>query len=84
MSGNGFIDYSDEVFQSEKDTAHHNQALVKLLSDNECFPEDTNMEECLHLYFKVKRDELKIVSKNMISPLIFPVLLHSFLEPSIQ
>lgn len=55
MAGNEFIGFDNAVYLSEKETAHRNYALAHYLRENKCFPEGTDLEKTLNMYFQVRK-----------------------------
>lgn len=52
MLGKTKVGFDNEVYMGEKRTANRNYALAHLMQDNEVFPEGTDIERTLQLYFQ--------------------------------
>lgn len=52
ITGNEFIGFDNTVFLSESKTADRNFALAYLMSEMNAFPESTNINDTLDLYFQ--------------------------------
>lgn len=53
MSGGEPIGFNYDVFLSEREVADRNFALGFYMREHKCFPKDSNLHECLDLYFQV-------------------------------
>jgi glutaminase len=51
-AGGAACGFDDAVYSSEKQTAARNQSLVKLMDEHDAFPEGTDTEAALDLYFR--------------------------------
>lgn len=54
MGGNEYVGFNNAVFLSERECADRNYALGFYMREHKCFPEGTNLKECLDYYFQVK------------------------------
>ncbi|MFS0723223.1 glutaminase A [Paenibacillus sp. 1P07SE] len=52
IAGDPTIDYSHEVYTSEKQTAHRNRSLAYFLKDNDVLSDETEVEDVLDVYFR--------------------------------
>lgn len=53
MSGGEIFGFNNAVFLSEREAADRNYALGFYMRENKCFPEKTNLRECMDFYFQV-------------------------------
>lgn len=53
MSGGEQIGFNHDVFMSEREAADRNFALGFYMREHKCFPKDSNLQDCLDLYFQV-------------------------------
>lgn len=53
MSGGEVFGFNNAVFLSEREAADRNYALGFYMRENKCFPEKTNLRECMDFYFQV-------------------------------
>jgi glutaminase len=53
LAGAQPLSFNNSMFLSEKESAHRNYALGHYLMENNCFPEGTNLQETMDLYFQV-------------------------------
>jgi len=54
MGGGEYVGFNNAVFLSERECADRNYALGFYMREHKCFPEGTNLKECLDYYFQVK------------------------------
>jgi len=52
LAGNEFIGFNNAVFLSERATADRNFAMGYYMKENNCFPENLDLHNCLDLYFQ--------------------------------
>lgn len=52
LAGNEFIGFNNAVFLSERETADRNFAMGYYMKENNCFPENLDLHDCLDLYFQ--------------------------------
>jgi glutaminase len=55
MGGGEYVGFNNAVFLSERECADRNYALGFYMREHKCFPEGTNLKECLDYYFQVRR-----------------------------
>ncbi|PAV81497.1 hypothetical protein WR25_16621 [Diploscapter pachys] len=51
--GTGYVGFNNAVFLSERETADRNYALSYYMREHKCFPESTNLQDTLDLYFQL-------------------------------
>jgi glutaminase len=52
LSGGEYMGFNNAVFLSEREAADRNYALGFYMRENKCFPEGTNLKECMDYYFQ--------------------------------
>jgi len=52
LAGNESIGFNNAVFLSERETADRNFAMGYLMKENNCFPANLDLHDCLDLYFQ--------------------------------
>lgn len=53
MGGGEYLGFNNAVFLSEREAADRNYALGFYMREHKCFPEGTNLKECMDYYFQV-------------------------------
>jgi glutaminase len=54
LAGGQPISFNNAVFMSEREDADRNYALAYYMRENHCFPDGTDLNACLDLYFQVR------------------------------
>lgn len=54
LAGNEGLGFNNAVFLSEREAADRNYALGFYMREYKCYPEKTNLRECMDFYFQVK------------------------------
>jgi len=52
LAGEEFIGFNNAVFLSERETADRNFAMGYFMKENNCFPANLDLHDCLDLYFQ--------------------------------
>ncbi|XP_021949726.1 glutaminase liver isoform, mitochondrial isoform X2 [Folsomia candida] len=52
MGGGEYVGFNNSTFLSERECADRNYALGFYMREHKCFPEGTNLKECLDYYFQ--------------------------------
>ncbi len=52
IAGGEAIGFNNSVFLSERDTADRNFAMAYFMREHKAFPPNTNLHECMDLYFQ--------------------------------
>ncbi|GBP28168.1 Glutaminase kidney isoform, mitochondrial [Eumeta japonica] len=52
MAGNEVLGFNNAVFLSEREAADRNYALGFYMREHKCYPEKTNLRECMDFYFQ--------------------------------
>nr|CAD7434964.1 unnamed protein product [Timema monikensis] len=55
MAGGENLGFNNAVFLSEREAADRNYALGFYMREHKCYPEKTNLRECMDFYFQVSR-----------------------------
>lgn len=66
MAGYEYVGFDNAVYLSERETADRNYALAHYMRENKCFPDGTDLEETLNLYFQVCMIKIFFVIRLMI------------------
>lgn len=53
LAGNEVLGFNNAVFLSEREAADRNYALGFYMREHKCYPEKTNLRECMDFYFQV-------------------------------
>lgn len=53
LAGNEVVGFNNAVFLSEREAADRNYALGFYMREHKCYPEKTNLRECMDFYFQV-------------------------------
>jgi glutaminase len=53
MAGGENLGFNNAVFLSEREAADRNYALGFYMREHKCYPENTNLRECMDFYFQV-------------------------------
>lgn len=61
LAGNEVLGFNNAVFLSEREAADRNYALGFYMREHKCYPEKTNLRECMDFYFQVKKNYLLIM-----------------------
>lgn len=61
--------FNNAVFLSEREAADRNYALGFYMREHRCYPEKTNLKECMDFYFQVSRFHLCRHEQNLVHSL---------------
>lgn len=53
MAGNEPLSFNNATFLSEREAADRNYALGFYMREHKCYPDKTNLRECMDFYFQV-------------------------------
>ncbi|KAF4521064.1 hypothetical protein B566_EDAN012363 [Ephemera danica] len=53
LAGGEYLGFNNAVFLSEREAADRNYALGFYMREHKCYPEKTNLRECMDFYFQV-------------------------------
>ena len=86
MAGNEGIGFNNSVFLSERENANRNFAMAYYMQENKCFPEGTDIHECLDLYFQscsldVTSESLSVLGATLANGGICPTTGDNVLNP---
>lgn len=59
MAGNEPLSFNNATFLSEREAADRNYALGFYMREHKCYPDKTNLRECMDFYFQVSTDLIK-------------------------
>jgi glutaminase len=54
LAGGEHLGFNNSVFLSERESADRNYALGFFMRESKCYPEKTNLRECMDFYFQVR------------------------------
>jgi glutaminase len=54
LAGGEHLGFNNSVFLSERESADRNYALGFFMREYKCYPEKTNLRECMDFYFQVR------------------------------
>lgn len=57
LAGNEVLGFNNAVFLSEREAADRNYALGFYMREYKCYPEKTNLRECMDFYFQVGQQD---------------------------
>lgn len=81
LAGNEVVGFNNAVFLSEREAADRNYALGFYMREYKCYPDKTNLRECMDFYFQViffyckKNVELLISSLEICNFTVFSAVL---------
>jgi len=86
MAGNEVIGFNNSVFLSERENANRNFAMAYYMQENKCFPEGTDIHDCLDLYFQscsleVTSESLSVLGATLANGGICPITGENVLNP---
>jgi hypothetical protein len=55
LAGGEHLGFNNSVFLSERESADRNYSLGFFMREYKCYPEKTNLRECMDFYFQVRR-----------------------------
>ncbi|XP_056610888.1 glutaminase kidney isoform, mitochondrial isoform X2 [Triplophysa dalaica] len=67
MAGDEYVGFSNATFQSERETGDRNFAIGYYLKEKKCFPEGTDMNAVLDLYFQLCSIEVTCESASVMA-----------------
>ncbi|XP_049946946.1 glutaminase kidney isoform, mitochondrial-like [Schistocerca serialis cubense] len=78
MAGGEYIGYNNTVYMSELKTGDRNYSLGYYMKDHACFPENTDLQECMSLYFRTccveaNCESLSVIAATMANGGICPI-----------
>ena len=59
LAGGEHLGFNNSVFLSERESADRNYALGFFMREYKCYPEKTNLRECMDFYFQVRTCDSK-------------------------
>ncbi|XP_063914832.1 glutaminase kidney isoform, mitochondrial-like isoform X1 [Zophobas morio] len=78
LAGGEDLGFNNAVFLSEREAADRNYALGYYMKEHKCFPENTNLKECMDFYFQccsleMNSDTLSIIGATLANGGICPL-----------
>lgn len=88
MSGGESFGFNNAIFLSEREAADRNYALGFYMRENKCFPEKTNLRECMDFYFQccsmeTNSDTMSIVAATLANGGICPISEEKVFRPDV-
>ena len=59
LAGDEHLGFNNSVFLSERESADRNYALGFFMREYKCYPDKTNLRECMDFYFQVRTCDIK-------------------------
>lgn len=88
MSGGESFGFNNAVFLSEREAADRNYALGFYMRENKCFPERTNLRECMDFYFQccsmeTNCETMSVVAATLANGGICPISEEKIFRPDV-
>ncbi|XP_045448598.1 glutaminase liver isoform, mitochondrial isoform X1 [Melitaea cinxia] len=86
LAGNEVLGFNNAVFLSEREAADRNYALGFYMREHKCYPEKTNLRECMDFYFQccsmeANCDIMSIMGATLANGGICPITDEKVLRP---
>ncbi|KAL0851088.1 hypothetical protein ABMA28_006961 [Loxostege sticticalis] len=86
LAGNEVLGFNNAVFLSEREAADRNYALGFYMREHKCYPEKTNLRECMDFYFQccsmeANCDIMSIMAATLANGGICPITDEKVLRP---
>lgn len=88
MAGNDTIGFNNAVFLSEREAADRNYALGFYMREHKCYPDKTNLRECMDFYFQICSmeatcDIMSVVAATLANGGICPLTEEKIFRPDV-
>ncbi|GAB0097014.1 Glutaminase [Sergentomyia squamirostris] len=88
MAGGENLGFNNAVFLSEREAADRNYALGFYMREHKCYPDKTNLRECMDFYFQccsmeATCDSMSVVAATLANGGICPVTEEKVLRPDV-
>lgn len=88
LAGGENLGFNNAVFLSEREAADRNYALGFYMREHKCFPDKTNLRECMDFYFQVCSmeatcDTMSVVAATLANGGICPITEEKVLRPDV-
>ncbi|KAJ9586855.1 hypothetical protein L9F63_019537 [Diploptera punctata] len=86
LAGGEHLGFNNSVFLSERESADRNYALGFFMREYKCYPEKTNLRECMDFYFQccsmeATCDTMAVISATLANGGICPITEEKVLKP---
>jgi glutaminase len=86
LAGGEHLGFNNSVFLSERESADRNYALGFFMREYKCYPEKTNLRECMDFYFQccsmeATCDTMAVISATLANGGICPITDEKVLKP---
>ncbi|KAL0273652.1 UNVERIFIED_CONTAM: hypothetical protein PYX00_006278 [Menopon gallinae] len=86
LAGNEQLGFNNAVFLSEREAADRNYALGFYMREHKCFPEKTNLKECMDFYFQccsmeANCETMAVMAATLANGGICPITEEKVLKP---
>ncbi|XP_063219642.1 glutaminase kidney isoform, mitochondrial isoform X2 [Bacillus rossius redtenbacheri] len=86
MAGSEYLGFNNAVFLSEREAADRNYALGFYMREHKCYPEKTNLRECMDFYFQccsmeANCDSMAVMASTLANGGICPITEEKVLTP---
>lgn len=86
MAGGEQLGFNNAVFLSEREAADRNYALGFYMREHKCYPEKTNLRECMDFYFQccsmeANCDSMAVIAATLANGGICPITEEKVLKP---
>lgn len=86
LAGGEHLGFNNSVFLSERESADRNYALGFFMREHKCYPEKTNLRECMDFYFQccsmeATCDTMAVISATLANGGICPITEEKVLKP---
>ncbi|XP_067008657.2 glutaminase liver isoform, mitochondrial isoform X1 [Anabrus simplex] len=86
LAGGEYLGFNNAVFLSEREAADRNYALGFYMREHKCYPEKTNLRECMDFYFQccsmeANCDSMAVMAATLANGGICPITEEKVLKP---
>ncbi|XP_039295145.1 glutaminase liver isoform, mitochondrial [Nilaparvata lugens] len=86
LAGGEYLGFNNSVFLSERESADRNYALGFYMRENKCYPEKTNLKECMDFYFQccameANCESMSVMAATLANGGICPITEEKVLRP---
>ncbi|XP_018917605.1 glutaminase kidney isoform, mitochondrial isoform X2 [Bemisia tabaci] len=86
IAGGEYLGFNNAVFLSEREAADRNYALGFYMREHKCYPEKTNLKECMDFYFQccsmeVTAESMSVMASTLANGGICPLTEEKVLKP---
>ncbi|XP_075225864.1 glutaminase isoform X1 [Lycorma delicatula] len=86
LAGGEYLGFNNSVFLSERESADRNYALGFYMREHQCYPEKTNLKECMDFYFQccameANCESMSVMAATLANGGICPITEEKVLKP---